>query len=160
MSAANTEPVEPSTRRHVLAWLAGGTLGLTALAALRAGTRFMTPPLTTQPSAPAVVSAADTPPVNLGVYVPQARAYLMCDAQGYFAVSATARTWAAWSSRAATGCTAPATAATMTATATSLPVRQHAPSHTSPSPGVKMGTWSSIRITRSILLVRLSSLLT
>ena len=89
MSATHTESVASSALRRTLVWLAGGTLGLTALAATRAGARFMTPPLITQPPAPAVVSAADAPAINLARYVPPVRAYLMRDAQGYYAVAAT-----------------------------------------------------------------------
>lgn len=89
MSASTIEQPESTTRRRTLAWLAGGALGVTALATARAGVRFMTPPLTTQPPAPAVVSAADVPTLNGGRYIPTARAYLMCDRHGYYAVSAT-----------------------------------------------------------------------
>lgn len=89
MSASETEQLDSAARRRLLAWLAGGTLGLTALAGVRVSVRFMTPPITTQPPAPVVVPIANAPAANLGVYIPPARAYLMRDAQGYYAMSAT-----------------------------------------------------------------------
>ena len=89
MSASNAEQPELTARRRALAWLAGGALGLTALATARAGVRFMAPPLTTQPPAPVAVSAADIPALHGGRYIPPARAYLMRDERGYYAVSAT-----------------------------------------------------------------------
>lgn len=81
-------PHESCTRRRVLELLAGGAAGAAALMAARAGVAFMTPPLTTAPLAPAVVPAASAPPLNAALYVPAARAYLMQDAGGYYALSA------------------------------------------------------------------------
>jgi cytochrome b6-f complex iron-sulfur subunit len=76
-------------RRRLLQWLAGGALSIAAVAMARVGVRFMTPPITTPRPAPVTVPAAEAPVKNTGRYIAPARAYLMQDAGGYYALSAT-----------------------------------------------------------------------
>jgi cytochrome b6-f complex iron-sulfur subunit len=87
-SQPDAHPPESCTRRRLLELLAGGAVGAAALMAARAGVAFMTPPLITAPLAPAAVPAAAAPPLNAAVYVPAARAYLLQDTGGYYALSA------------------------------------------------------------------------
>lgn len=77
------------TRRRFLHWVAGGALGATAVIAAIAGEQFMTPPLTTPRPQPAVVPVAQAPALATARYVSSVRAYLIQDALGYYAVSAT-----------------------------------------------------------------------
>ncbi|MFN8442042.1 MAG: ubiquinol-cytochrome c reductase iron-sulfur subunit [Caldilineaceae bacterium] len=90
----DTSPMPPAqgeqapARRRFLQWLIGGALGLAGLAIARVSGQFMTPPVMTSRLAPAVVPAAQAPPLGQGRYVPAARTYLLRDEEGYFAVSA------------------------------------------------------------------------
>lgn len=98
MSAADPMPKEPLAaletpaspeRRRVLHWLAGTCAGAAALLLGDAGLRFLTPPLITPQSGPALVPAGDIPAAGETLYIPAARAYLARDDGGYFAVAAT-----------------------------------------------------------------------
>lgn len=79
--------LRPTSRRRFLHWLIGGALGLSALAAARATGRFLTPPLTSEQTQPVAVP---NPALAVGgrLYVADARAYLLRDSGGYFALSA------------------------------------------------------------------------
>ncbi|RME23038.1 MAG: ubiquinol-cytochrome c reductase iron-sulfur subunit [Candidatus Zixiibacteriota bacterium] len=76
------------TRRHVLRWMMGGALGAVALIMARIGGSFLAPPLTTSGLAPVAVPLTDAPPPDGSKYIAPARAYLMQDTGGYFALSA------------------------------------------------------------------------
>ena len=90
----HTSPTPPAggeqapTRRRFLQWLIGGALSLAGLAIATVSEQFMMPPLTTSRLVPAIVPAKAAPPLGQGVYIAAARAYLMRDEQGYFALSA------------------------------------------------------------------------
>lgn len=88
---AHTAPSDPAAapRRRVLGWLAGSAVALTAMAATRAGAKFLAPPITTARPAPAIVPALAGPAVGGWHYIPSIRAYLMYDAGGYYALTAT-----------------------------------------------------------------------
>ncbi len=81
------DSLRPTSRRRFLQWLIGGALGLSALAVARATGRFLTPPLTGEQPQPVTVP---NPALAVGgrLYVAEARAYLLRDSGGYFALSA------------------------------------------------------------------------
>jgi cytochrome b6-f complex iron-sulfur subunit len=84
----DTLSVGEATRRQLLRWLVGGVLGMFAVLGARMSERFLTPPLTTPRLAPVTFSLADAPAQGGSVYIAKARAYLIQDAGGYFALSA------------------------------------------------------------------------
>lgn len=86
--AASPQATEIPARRHFLQWLIGSALGLVALGIATVSEQFMLPSLTTPRRAPAVIPPENAPALGQGIYVPAARAYLMRDEQGYFALSA------------------------------------------------------------------------
>ncbi len=88
-STIEEEPAaEGATRRQWLQWLVGGVLGMIGVILARVGERFLTPPLITPQSIPAIVRRSDAPGIGGAIYVAAVRAYLMQDTQGYFALSA------------------------------------------------------------------------
>lgn len=87
--ASTGERNPPLARRPVLQWLAGGVLGLAAVATGRIAAAFATPPLPSVRVMQAAVPATDLPALNHGRYVPDVRAYLMRDGLGYYALGAT-----------------------------------------------------------------------
>lgn len=76
------------SRRALLRWGIGGMLGGALAAALRAIWHFLTPPLPTPRSMPVVVPAAASLPVGGRLYVAEARAFVLRDETGFYALSA------------------------------------------------------------------------
>ncbi len=84
----NPESAPSISRRRFLRWSIGGVLSLLTLDLFRLGERFLSPPLTSPQPAPVAVPEAGTMAVGDTRYVAEARAYLMRDEQGFFALSA------------------------------------------------------------------------
>mgnify|MGYP005834354535 FL=1 len=86
------EPLPPldatAGRRALLRWGIGGMLGGAVAAALRAIWHFLMPPLPTPQSTPVVVPAAASLPVGGRLYVAEARAFVLRDETGFYALSA------------------------------------------------------------------------
>ncbi len=76
------------SRRSVLRWLVGGMLTLAGSLIARATKHFLTPPISQITLAAAPVPNARLMRPGDVRYVPQARAYVLRDEQGYYAVSA------------------------------------------------------------------------
>jgi cytochrome b6-f complex iron-sulfur subunit len=75
-------------RRALLRWGIGGGLGIALAAALRAAWRFLMPPLPTSRPTPVAVPAAASLPVGGRLYVAEARAFVLRDEAGFYALSA------------------------------------------------------------------------